>query len=412
MKLFKNLFDFKTTEMRIAENALKRINKLEEVVSKFTDEELKSKTQYFKNLLKEGYTLEDIRIDVFAVAREATKRVLGKRPYDVQMLGGLLLDLGSVAEMKTGEGKTITSIAPVYLNALLGKGAIVSTVNEYLSERDAVEMGEVFLFLGLTVGINKAQMDTHNKRLAYACDITYSVHSELGFDYLRDNMVQDKAEKVQRGLQFCLIDEVDSILIDEAKTPLIISGGEQEDITSYFSADQFVRTLGSEDYIIDDESKAITLTHSGIAKANEFYNSKNIFNIEHSETVHLIQNALRAHKVMKIDVEYIVRDGKIELVDAFTGRIMEGRSYSHGLHQAIQAKELVEIEPETKTLATITYQNFFRMFKKLCGMTGTGKTEEQEFIDIYNMRVNVVPTNKPIARIDEPDAIFVNYEDK
>ncbi|MEI2462261.1 preprotein translocase subunit SecA [Mycoplasmopsis felis] len=412
MKLFKNLFDFKTTEMRIAENALKRINKLEEVVSKFTDEELKSKTQYFKNLLKEGYTLEDIRIDVFAVAREATKRVLGKRPYDVQMLGGLLLDLGSVAEMKTGEGKTITSIAPVYLNALLGKGAIVSTVNEYLSERDAVEMGEVFLFLGLTVGINKAQMDTHNKRLAYACDITYSVHSELGFDYLRDNMVQNKAEKVQRGLQFCLIDEVDSILIDEAKTPLIISGGEQEDITSYFSADQFVRTLGSEDYVIDDESKAITLTHSGIAKANEFYNSKNIFNIEHSETVHLIQNALRAHKVMKIDVEYIVRDGKIELVDAFTGRIMEGRSYSHGLHQAIQAKELVEIEPETKTLATITYQNFFRMFKKLCGMTGTGKTEEQEFIDIYNMRVNVVPTNKPIARIDEPDAIFVNYEDK
>ncbi|VEU70520.1 preprotein translocase subunit SecA [Mycoplasmopsis glycophila] len=412
MKKLKEFFDFKTTEMRIAEQALKKINKLEPIVAKMSDEELKSQTDFFKELIKKGHTLEEIRNDVFAVSREATKRVLGKRPYDVQMLGGLLLDLGSVAEMKTGEGKTITSIAPVYLNALLGKGAIVSTVNEYLSERDAEEMGQVFKFLGLTVGVNKAQMDPYNKRNAYACDITYSVHSELGFDYLRDNMVSNLSEKVQRGLQFCLIDEVDSILIDEAKTPLIISGGEQEDISSYFAADQFVRTLGPDDYVIDDESKSITLTHSGIAKANKFYKVNNLYDIENSETVHLISNALRAHKIMKIDVEYIVREGKIELVDAFTGRIMDGRSYSEGLQQALQAKEMVEIEPETKTLATITYQNFFRMFKKLCGMTGTGKTEEQEFIDIYNMRVNVVPTNKPIARVDEPDSIFVTSMDK
>ncbi|MGZ9755325.1 preprotein translocase subunit SecA [Mycoplasma sp. 246B] len=406
------MLDFKTTEMRIAESALKQINKLEKYVSQLSDEELKKQTEIFKKFLAEGHTLEEIRNDVFAVSREATKRVLGKRPFDVQILGGLLLDLGSVAEMKTGEGKTITSIAPVYLNALLGKGAIVSTVNEYLTVRDAEEMGQVFNFLGLTVGINKAQLDPDHKRAAYACDITYSVHSELGFDYLRDNMVQNVAEKVQRGLQFCLIDEVDSILIDEAKTPLIISGGEQEDVATYFSADQFVRTLGPDDYIIDDESKAVALTHQGIAKANRFYKTKNIYNIENSEHIHLIQNALRAHKIMRVDVEYIVREGKIELVDSFTGRIMDGRSYSEGLQQAIQAKEMVEIEAETKTLATITYQNFFRMFKKLCGMTGTGKTEEQEFIDIYNMRVNVVPTNKPIARIDEPDSIYGSYEDK
>ncbi|WLP85630.1 preprotein translocase subunit SecA [Mycoplasma seminis] len=412
MSNLNKLWDFKTTEMRIAEKSLKKINQLEPIVEKFSDEELKSKTQFFKDLLAKGYTLNDIRNDAFAVAREATKRILGKRPYDVQMLGGLLLDLGSVAEMKTGEGKTITSIAPVYLNALLGKGAIVSTVNEYLSERDAIEMGAVFNFLGLSVGINKAQMNTDDKRKAYAADITYSVHSELGFDYLRDNMVKDGREKVQRALQFCLIDEVDSILIDEAKTPLIISGGDAEDTSSYFAADQFVRTLNRNDYIIDEESKAVALTHSGIAKANAFYRTPNFYNIENSETVHLVQNALRAHKIMRIDVEYIVREGKIELVDAFTGRIMDGRSYSEGLQQAIQAKEMVEIEPENKTLATITYQNFFRMFKKLCGMTGTGKTEEQEFIDIYNMRVNVVPTNKPIARVDEPDAIFATAEDK
>lgn len=410
MKKFKEIF--KSSEMRLAERNLVQINKLEPEISKLTDQELQQKTNEFKARLQNGETTEDLRVEVFAVCREATKRILGKRPYDVQMLGGILLDLGSVAEMKTGEGKTITSIAPVYLNALEGKGAIVSTVNEYLSERDAQEMGQVFNFLGLSVGLNKAQMSPENKRAAYAADITYSVHAEMGFDYLRDNMVSNMSEKVQRGLHFCLIDEVDSILIDEAKTPLIISGGEGEDTQLYFAADQFVRILNEDDYVIDDESKAINLTNSGIEKANKFYKINSLYDIENSEIVHRIANSLRAHKIMKNNVEYIVRDGKIELVDAFTGRIMDGRSYSEGLQQALQAKEMVEIEPETKTLATITYQNFFRMFDKLCGMTGTGKTEEQEFIDIYNMRVNVVPTNLPIARIDEPDAIYATASAK
>ncbi|TNK82905.1 preprotein translocase subunit SecA [Mycoplasmopsis pullorum] len=412
MKNSKHFGIFASSEMKIAKKTLDKINKLEPEIAKLTNQELQDKTIEFKNRLANGETIQDLRVEAFAVAREATKRILGKRPYDVQMIGGILLDLGSVAEMKTGEGKTITSIAPVYLNALEGKGAIVSTVNEYLSERDAQEMGQVFNFLGLTVGLNKAQMPTHLKREAYAADITYSVHAEMGFDYLRDNMVENIAEKVQRGLHFCLIDEVDSILIDEAKTPLIISGGEGENTQLYFAADQFVRTLTNDDFVIDDESKAISLTHSGIEKANNFYKIESLYDIENSEIVHRIANALRAHKIMRNNVEYIVREGKIELVDAFTGRIMDGRSYSEGLQQALQAKEMVEIEPETKTLATITYQNFFRMFDKLCGMTGTGKTEEQEFIDIYNMRVNVVPTNLPIARIDEPDAIFASAEDK
>ncbi len=403
---------FKSTEMRIAERVLKKINQFEPLISKLTNEELKNKTIQYRARLAEGESLDKIRPEAFAVCREATKRILGKRPYDVQMLGGVLLDLGSIAEMKTGEGKTITSIAPVYLNALSGKGAIVSTVNEYLAQRDAEEMGQVFTFLGLSVGINRAQMDPSLKREAYACDITYSIHSELGFDYLRDNMASSIEEKVQRGLHFCLTDEADSILIDEAKTPLIISGGQSEDSNVYLASDQFVRTLDENDYEIDEETKAISLTFNGVQKVNRFFNFDNLYDIKNSEIVHRIQNALRAHKVMKNNVEYIVRDGKIELVDAFTGRIMEGRSYSEGLQQAIQAKEMVEIEPETKTMATITYQNFFRMFDKLCGMTGTAKTEEQEFIDIYNMRVNVVPTNKPVIRQDLKDSIYASYQAK
>lgn len=403
---------FKSTEMRIAERVLKKINQFEPLISKLTNEELKNKTIQYRARLAEGESLDKIRPEAFAVCREATKRILGKRPYDVQMLGGVLLDLGSIAEMKTGEGKTITSIAPVYLNALSGKGAIVSTVNEYLAQRDAEEMGQVFTFLGLSVGINRAQMDPSLKREAYACDITYSIHSELGFDYLRDNMASSIEEKVQRGLHFCLTDEADSILIDEAKTPLIISGGQSEDSNVYLASDQFVRTLDENDYEIDEETRAISLTFNGVQKANRFFNFDNLYDIKNSEIVHRIQNALRAHKVMKNNVEYIVRDGKIELVDAFTGRIMEGRSYSEGLQQAIQAKEMVEIEPETKTMATITYQNFFRMFDKLCGMTGTAKTEEQEFIDIYNMRVNVVPTNKPVIRQDLKDSIYASYQAK
>ncbi|ADN68857.1 preprotein translocase subunit SecA [Mycoplasmopsis fermentans] len=411
-------FKFKSTEMRIAEKTLKKINQFEPLISRLSDDELKQKTHQFKARLADGETLDKMRAEVFAVCREATKRVLGKRPFDVQMIGGVLLDLSSIAEMKTGEGKTITSIAPVYLNALKGKGAIVSTVNEYLTERDAEEIGQVFNFLGMTVGVNKVQMDPYLKRKAYACDITYSVHSELGFDYLRDNMAKTMEDKVQRGLHFCLIDEADSILIDEAKTPLIISGGgatvdgKPSNSNTYYSADQFVRTLDDKDYEIDEETKAISLTSRGIEKANKFFNFKNLYDIENSEIVHRVQNALRAHKIMKNNVEYIVREGKIELVDAFTGRVMEGRAYSEGLQQALQAKEIVEIEYETRTFATITYQNFFRMFDKLCGMTGTAKTEEQEFIDIYNMRVNVVPTNRPVIRKDLSDSIYASYDAK
>lgn len=412
IKKIKKLFKVKSAEFIFAEKTLKKINALEPQISALSDEDLRNKTVEFRELLNQGQKLEKIRPEVFAVAREATKRVLGKRPFDVQIIGGIILDLGSVAEMRTGEGKTITSIAPVYLNALEGKGVIVSTVNEYLAERDALEMGEVFQWLGMSVGINKAQMDPYLKRQAYACDITYSIHSELGFDYLRDNMVKNSWEKVQRGLNFILIDEVDSILIDEARTPLIISGGDKSVSPTYMVADQFVRTIKPEHYEIDEESKTIKLTDSGIDYANSFFRIHNLYDIVHSELVHRIQNALRAHKIMKRDVEYIVHEEKIHLVDAFTGRVMEGRAYSEGLQQAIQAKELVEIEAETQTLATITYQNFFRMFKKLSGMTGTAKTEEQEFIDIYNVRVNEVPTNKPIKRFEDKDEIYYDFQSK
>lgn len=404
---------FKTSsEMRLAYRLLKQINAKRSVYATMSDSELANQTYQFKLKLAQGAKLEDIRVDAFAVAREATKRVLGKNPYDVQILGGLILDMGSVAEMKTGEGKTIASIAPIYLNALKGEGVIVSTVNEYLSERDGLDNGKVFNFLGLTVGINKAGLDNNTKRLMYAADITYSIHSELGFDYLRDNMVFSKVEKVQRSLNFCLIDEIDSILIDEAKTPLIISGGKNLNPGDYISANNFVKTLVNEDFYIDEETKGIKLNDQGIDKANHFFHTRNLYEISNSELVHRIQNALRANKVMKKDVEYIVRDGKIELVDQFTGRIMAGRSYSEGLQQALQAKEDIEIEPETKTLATITYQNFFRLFKKLCGMTGTAKTEEQEFIDVYNMRVNPIPPNKPVVRKDDKDLIFASMHAK
>ncbi len=403
---------FKFAEIRDAETSLKIINSLERTIKNLTDDQIKNKTRIFKQRYKKGESIEQLRNEAFAIAREATFRVLKKRPFDVQVIGGIILDLGSVAEMKTGEGKTITSIAPIYLNALSGKGVIVSTVNEYLATRDAEEMGEVFNWLGLTVGINKPKDSKENKRAAYACDITYSIHSELGFDYLRDNMVTNQNEKVQRGLNFALIDEVDSILIDEAKTPLIISGGKSNDSNLYLAANEFALSLNESDYKIDHESQSISLKHQGVNKANVFYQVKNIYEIQNSEIVHRIQNALRAQHIMKRDVEYIVLEGKIELVDSFTGRVMEGRSYSEGLQQALQAKEKIEIEPENKTMATITYQNFFRMFSKLSGMTGTAKTEEQEFIDIYNMRVNVVPTNKIILRVDHPDEVYISFKYK
>lgn len=402
----KNLFKFKSVEQKIAYRDLQEINKLQPLMAQLSDQDLKMKTSYFKNLLSQGKTLTDIRVEVYAVAREATKRVLNKFPYDVQILGGVILDLGSVAEMKTGEGKTITSIAPVYLNALEGKGVIISTVNEYLSERDATEMGKVFNFLGMSVGINKSSLMPFQKKIAYDCDITYSVHSELGFDYLRDNMAMSKYQKVQRSLNYILIDEVDSILIDEAKTPLIISGGKNFVHDIYQKTDAFVKTLKDEHFQIDQESRAVFLTEAGVNYANKYFNFPNLYAVENSELVHRIQNALMANKVMKKNVEYIIKEQKIELVDSFTGRVMEGRSYSRGLQQAIQAKEEVEIESETNILATITYQNFFRLFKKISGMTGTAKTEEQEFIDIYNMRVNEIPTNKPMIREEAKDEIY------
>ncbi len=403
---------FKSKELKIAEINLKSINKLVRKIRVLTDEQLKEKTTIFKQRIAQGETLEDIELESFAVAREATYRVLGKYLFDVQILGGLIIHQGSVVEMKTGEGKTITSIPPVYLNALAGKGVIVSTVNEYLTQRDAEETGQVYEFLGLTVGINLRELDPNQKREAYNKDITYSVHSEIGFDYLRDNMVKNMPEKVQRGFNFCLIDEVDSILIDEARTPLIVTGGETSKSEKYVAADLFVKNLQKVHYEIDWESKSIQLSDQGTEKANRFFGISNIFDIQNSQLIHRVQNALRANLLMDKDVEYIVREGKILLVDAFTGRIMEGRSYSDGLQQAIQAKEKLEIEPETSTLATITYQNLFRMFKKLSGMTGTAKTEEDEFIDIYNMRVHEIPTNKPMIRVNHTDVVFADVKYK
>ncbi len=402
----KQKFKIKSLEYKKAEHLLSKINLLEPEIKKLDDKNLQNKTNEFKKRLENGSKIDDFIVEAFAVAREACWRVLKKRPFDVQIIGGLILHLGSVAEMRTGEGKTITSVAPVYLNALSGKGVIVSTVNEYLTERDALEMGEVHKWLGLTIGINGPNLDAVAKREAYACDITYSIHSEIGFDYLRDNMVQRMAEKVQRGFNYALIDEVDSILIDEARTPLIISGGESAPSSLYLAADQFAKMLNSKDYEIDEESKSIQLTSSGMDRANKFYNT-DLFSLENSELVHRVQNALRANYIMKLNGDYIVKDNKIHLIDAFTGRIMDGRSYSDGLQQALQAKEKIDIEDEMKTMATITYQNLFRMFEKLSGMTGTAKTEENEFIEIYNMRVIAVPTNLPVIREDKTDKVYV-----
>jgi len=403
---------FKSKEYHSALSNLKKINALESTMQTLSDKELKAKTQEFKDRLKKGETLDDVKNEAFAVVREAVLRVHKKRLFDVQIIGGLILHSGTVAEMRTGEGKTLTSIAPAYLNSLDGKGVIICTVNEYLTERDAEETGQVHAFLGVSVGVNKKDSTPLEKQEAYSKDITYSIHSEIGFDYLRDNMVKRIEEKCQRPFNFAIVDEVDSILIDEARTPLIITGGEQSSSQVYMRANTFVKTLKEEDYEIDPESKSISLTDSGADKAAKFFGISSIYDLSNSELIHRVQNALRAIKIMSAGVEYIVRENKILLIDAFTGRIMDGRSYSDGLHQAIQAKENVEIEPETKTLATITYQNLFRMFPKLSGMTGTAKTEEDEFLDIYNMRVAQVPTNEPVIRIDHPDVIFVSMEAK
>ena len=408
----------------IIENDKGEIRKLEKMADKvisfsdqmaaLSDEQLKAKTEEFKQRYQKGETLDQLLYEAFAVVREAAKRVLGLYPYPVQIMGGIVLHHGDVPEMRTGEGKTLTATMPVYLNALAGEGVHVVTVNEYLSERDATEMGELYSWLGLSVGINLAAKSPVEKREAYACDITYSTNAEIGFDYLRDNMVVRAENMVQRPLNYALVDEVDSILIDEARTPLIVSGPVSSEINQlYHMADSFVKTLEKDDYIIDVQSKTIGLSDSGIDKAESYFKLDNLYDIENVALTHFIDNALRANYIMILDIDYVVsEEQEILIVDQFTGRTMEGRRYSDGLHQAIEAKEGVPVQDETKTSASITYQNLFRMYKKLSGMTGTGKTEEEEFREIYNIRVIPIPTNRPVARIDHPDLLYPSLESK
>ena len=381
-------------------------------MTKLSDDELKAKTEEFKKRL-ETETLDDILVEAFAVAREAAYRVIGEKPYYVQIIGGLAIHYGNIAEMKTGEGKTLTSTMPAYLNALTGNGVHIITVNEYLADRDANWMGNIYRFLGLTVGVNLRELTPSEKKNAYACDILYSTNNEIGFDYLRDNMVVKASDRVQRNLSFAIIDEVDSVLIDEARTPLIISGGQMQSANLYIQADRFAKTLKENNgYIYDEKTKAATLDAVGVSKAEQSFNVSNLYDIENTTLVHFINQALKANFSMKKDFDYVVNDGQIIIVDPFTGRLMQGRAYSDGLHQAIEAKEGVKINEETKTLATITFQNLFRMYDKLSGMTGTAKTEEEEFRDIYNMYVIEIPTNKPVARVDESDLIFATQQGK
>lgn len=373
-----------------------------------SDDALKAKTQEFKDRYQQGETLDDLLVEAFAVSREAARRTIGEFPYKVQIMGAVAMHGGDIAEMKTGEGKTLTSTMCVYLNALAGEGVHVVTVNDYLASRDAEWMGQIYRFLGLSVGVNSRPLSPAQKREAYNCDITYTTNSELGFDYLRDNMVTDVNDRVLRGLHVAIVDEVDSILIDESRTPLIISGGAKKTANLYLQADAFAKRLKTDDYEIDEKTKQIMLSEKGVANAERYFKIKNLYDVEHTQLVHHITQALKANYIMKNEVEYVVQDDEIVIVDQFTGRTMPGRAYSDGLHQAIEAKEGVSIKEETSTLATITYQNFFRLYDKLAGMTGTAKTEEEEFLDIYNMRVIEIPTNKPVQRIDYPDAIFAN----
>ena len=390
-----------------------QVQRYEDEYAALSDDQLKANTQKFKDRLAAGATLDDILPEAFATAREGAKRVLGLFPFRVQIIGGIVLHEGNIAEMKTGEGKTLTATMPVYLNALTGKGVHVVTVNEYLSTRDATEMGELYNWLGLSVGLNLNSKNSDEKREAYNCDITYSTNSELGFDYLRDNMVVYKEQMVQRPLNFAIVDEVDSILIDEARTPLIISGGAEKTTGIYIRADRFVKTLKADtDYKIDWPTKTISLTESGIRKAEKNFGLDNLYDTENTALTHHIDQALRANYIMLKDIDYMVSNGEVLIVDQFTGRAMEGRRYSDGLHQAIEAKEGVQIQDENKTMANITYQNFFRMYTKLAGMTGTAKTEQEEFREIYNMEVISVPTNKPVIRVDSPDVLYPTLDAK
>lgn len=378
-----------------------------------TDEQLQAKTPEFRQRYQKGESLDDMLPEAFAVAREGAKRVLGLYPFHVQVMGGVVLHEGNIAEMKTGEGKTLTATMPVYLNALSGKGVHVITVNEYLSKRDATEMGQLYNWLGCSVGINNSEMSPDQKREAYKADIMYSTNSEIGFDYLRDNMAVYKEDQVQRGLNYAIVDEVDSILIDEARTPLIISGPGTGASKLYKQTDRFVKQLKNEvDYKIDLESKTVALTDAGIQKAEKYFNLKNLYDPENTPLTHHLDQALRANYIMHLDKDYVVSDGEVLIVDSFTGRVMQGRRFSDGLHQAIEAKEGVEIQEENKTMANITYQNLFRMYNKLAGMTGTAKTEQEEFREIYNMETISIPTNKPVIRKDEPDLLYPTLESK
>ncbi|WP_019153790.1 preprotein translocase subunit SecA [Robertmurraya massiliosenegalensis] len=411
--MLNKVFDPNKREIKKLTKMSEEIEALASKTAALSDEGLRQKTEEFKARYQKGETLDDLLTEAFAVVREAAKRVLGLHPYPVQLMGGISLHEGNIAEMKTGEGKTLTATMPVYLNALSGKGVHVVTVNEYLASRDATEMGELYQFLGLTVGLNTNSLTKEEKQEAYACDITYSTNNELGFDYLRDNMVLYKEQKVQRPLNFAVIDEVDSILIDEARTPLIISGSAQKSTALYIQANAFVRTLKKdEDYTYDEKTKGVQLTEDGISKAEKAFGIENLFDIRHVALNHHIGQSLKAHASMHLDVDYVVQDGEIVIVDQFTGRLMKGRRYSDGLHQAIEAKEGLEIQNESMTLASITFQNFFRMYEKLSGMTGTAKTEEEEFRNIYNMNVVAIPTNQPIARDDRPDLIYATMEGK
>ncbi|MBP3802173.1 MAG: preprotein translocase subunit SecA [Clostridia bacterium] len=424
MGLFKT---YSEKEVKRVMPIVNQINDLEEEISKLSDHELRGKTDYFKKQLADGKTLDDILPEAFAVVREASKRALGMRHFDVQLIGGIILHQGRIAEMKTGEGKTLVATLPVYLNALEGKGVHVITVNDYLAKRDSEWMGKIYKFLGLSVGLVIAGMEPYQKQKAYSADITYGTNNEFGFDYLRDNMVIYKNQLVQRGLHYAIVDEIDSILIDEARTPLIISGRSNESSDLYKKADSFVRKLQPKviveedvkdydqaednekyDYVVDLKAKSASLTQKGIKKAEEEFGLENFNDLENSTLVHHVNQALRAYGIMKKDIDYIVKDGEVLIVDEFTGRIMYGRRYNNGLHQAIEAKEKVKIADESKTLATITFQNYFRMYDKLSGMTGTAMTEEEEFQEIYNLDVVAIPTNKPMVRKDENDVIYKN----
>ena len=412
-KFLNKLFHVDQKQLKALEKRADLVEAYKDEIAALSDDELKAKTPYFKKLLEEGKTLDDILPEAFAVSREAAKRVLGEFPFHVQVIGAIALHQGDVAEMRTGEGKTLTATMCIYLNALSGKGVHVVTVNEYLAKRDAEWMGAIYRFLGLTVGCNRRELNSLEKRAAYQCDITYTTNSELGFDYLRDNMAISKFQRVLRGLNMAVIDEADSILIDESRTPLIISGGKKKTANLYMMADRFAKAVQEEKhYNVDLETKTVTLTEEGIKFAESMFRIDNLYALEHTALVHHIHQALKANYIMTRDVDYMVDEGQIVIIDSFTGRKLAGRTYSDGLHQAIEAKEGVKINEETSVLATITYQNFFRLYDKIGGMTGTAKTEEEEFLETYNMRVIVIPTNKPIQRIDAPDLVYAKKEYK